>query len=440
MARAVVVVFLVLAGLPVAAHAAVVIPAGSPLSGANESFLSGFANCNANPNSFAPTKALNDGSHIFVSTACENEKIYRFPLTGGATTDPGVTSAVTGTGFSVALDNGTYTTTGFTFFGGGRDGLYRFDPNSFALSQVTGAGFVTSNQAHDQAVDPMSGDLFVTVGTGTVYRIHDVGSSTPVITTFVAGVSNVDGIAFSADGSRIYVTASFGAATGISAYDRNGAHLFDVDLSSHAVSGIGQTTGVEVAGPNTVVAAQGGGTVDVSNNVFANNADGTVVRIDVNHGNAVTVAATASTALHYGHVDGQGCLYVPEHDTVIKFSPCLFSPSATGGGSGQPPGGPPSGGGGPGATPPGPGATPPGPGATPPGPGATPPGPGATTPSPFTPPPTPPNIDPLTVILSTNSIEFKVLLKRGIIVSSFGVFGGVGRVERRADRGMSDGA
>ncbi len=29
---------------------------------------------------------------------------------------------------------------------------------------------------------------------------------------------------------------------------------------------------------------------------------------------------------------------------------------------------------------------------------------------------------------------------RVVIISSFGVFGGVGRVERRADRGMSDGA
>ena len=67
--------------------------------------------------------------------------------------------------------------------------------------------------------------------------------------------------------------------------------------------------------------------IDVSNNVFVNNHDGTLVRIDVNNGNAVSVVASGGSRGDYVTVGPDNCLYVTQSDRIEKMSPCFFQVS-----------------------------------------------------------------------------------------------------------------
>ncbi|HMC03903.1 MAG TPA: DUF11 domain-containing protein, partial [Actinomycetota bacterium] len=57
--------------------------------------------------------------------------------------------------------------------------------------------------------------------------------------------------------------------------------------------------------------------------------DGTIVRVDTNNGNAVSVVASGGTRGDFATVGPDGCFYVTQTDQVVKLAPCFFqSPTA----------------------------------------------------------------------------------------------------------------
>jgi uncharacterized repeat protein (TIGR01451 family) len=67
----------------------------------------------------------------------------------------------------------------------------------------------------------------------------------------------------------------------------------------------------------------------VANNVFVNDNDGTIVRIDTNNSNAVSVVASGGSRGDFATVGPDGCFYVTQTDKVVKLAPCFFqSPTA----------------------------------------------------------------------------------------------------------------
>jgi uncharacterized repeat protein (TIGR01451 family) len=67
----------------------------------------------------------------------------------------------------------------------------------------------------------------------------------------------------------------------------------------------------------------------VANNVFVNDNDGTIVRINTNSGNAVSVVASGGSRGDFATVGPDGCFYVTQTDRVVKLAPCFFqSPTA----------------------------------------------------------------------------------------------------------------
>ena len=88
--------------------------------------------------------------------------------------------------------------------------------------------------------------------------------------------------------------------------------MLDVD-TGHPIGGI-------AVAPNNAMA---GGT-DVSNNIFVNSDDGTLLRVDVNNGNAVSVVASGGTGGDFLTLGPDGCLYATQADRIEKMSPCFF--------------------------------------------------------------------------------------------------------------------
>src|SRR5262249_17648554 len=158
--------------------------------------------------------------------------------------------------------------------------------------------------------DPLTTDLYVATGSG-ILRVQNPTSASPTVTTFATG--NIDGIAFTNDGLRIY--AAVIPTSTVLGFDRTGAQVFSVDVS-HPVDGIA------VAQDNTFI-----NTTNVSNNVFVNCNDGVIVRIDVNDGDAVSLVASGGSRGDLVTVGPDLCLYVTQTDRVVKLSPCFFQPS-----------------------------------------------------------------------------------------------------------------
>ncbi len=184
-----------------------------------------------------------------------------------------------------------------------------FDPVALTVTRTISA---TVNP-RGITTDPLTGDLYYAEAPGAVRRIATPIAASPADTVFASPGSGVyDGIAFTADGSRLYV-ADYNTQH-VLGLDRAGTVVFDVSLSGHGPDGIA------VARPNTVI-----GGVDFSNNVFVNSNDGTIQRIDVNTpGNPVTVVASGGTRGDFTSVGPDGCFYATQSDRVLKLSPCVF--------------------------------------------------------------------------------------------------------------------
>jgi len=163
----------------------------------------------------------------------------------------------------------------------------------------------------DVVVDPQTGDLYIASFTSGIYRVQDPDGS-PIVTQFVLSGS-FDGIVMTSNGNRIYAAAY--DIQHVKGFDRSANLVLDVDLSPHGPDGLA------VANPATVI-----GTEDVSNNIFVNSNDGTVERIDVNNGNAITIVASGGSRGDLAKTGPDGCFYVTQSDHVVKLEPCFFQP------------------------------------------------------------------------------------------------------------------
>ena len=242
-------------------------------SPAGVDIATGFPTCSTPPGTAGPTGVVFDGQKLFVADLC-NGLIYRFGPDGGTAATAEATSAA-------AVANGGLTIAGGRYYGtrvrlrlvlragdrGVRSGRAHADPHGQLHRQ--------SARDHDGPADrrPL---LRRGARSGAAHRDPDRGVAGRHALRD-PGSGAYDGIAFTADGSRLYVTDY--NSQHVLGLDRAGTVVFDVSLAGHAPDGIA------VARPNTVI-----GGVDFSNNVFVNSNDGTIQRIDVNSpGNPVTV-------------------------------------------------------------------------------------------------------------------------------------------------------
>jgi hypothetical protein len=262
-----------------------------------------------------PIGGLDDGSHLFFTDFC-NDTLYRFNdsvlADGGSASAPGA-SAINGLDGGLAVSHGTYFGIVQLASGVVPAGLYAFDPATLKLTTtapVVPATSFGSGTPKGVAADPQSSDVYVSSDSG-IYRVQNPLSATPTVTQFVSG--NFDGLAFNGGGSVLYATHNSGSLVGhVVGFARDATTAFDVNVG-------GAPDGVAVAPTGQIT----GGT-DVSNNVFVNNNDGTVERIDTNRGNAVSPVATGGTRGDFAFVDTRGGLDVSQSASYIRLSPAFF--------------------------------------------------------------------------------------------------------------------
>src|SRR6266851_5149284 len=290
--------------LMLAARAAAFTSILPPFTGASD-FITGFPTCESGlqPGEFlGPLGVLFDGAHFFADDVC-NGITYRFAAAGGDASTPDAKA-------TNLLREGL-TLKGGVYYGNTLSGLYKFDPTTLSTTLITTFPLtVIPKLVLGLVGDPLNSDLYVSTTSG-LFRVQNPNSGSPILTN---RGGCFDGIAFTADGSRFY-----GAVCGSSlvfGVDRTTSQRFLVDTGHQGVDGIA------VALNNTTLSG-----IDVSNNVFVNNNDGTLVRIDVNNGNAVSVVASGGTRGDFATVGPDNCLYVTQSDRIEKMSPCFFQVS-----------------------------------------------------------------------------------------------------------------
>src|SRR5438876_2171929 len=271
-----------------------------PLTGGTD-FATGFPGC---AGSIGPVGIIHDGTNFFATDIC-NKTTYKFPAGGGAAS--AATSSQNLLNLDLAVSHGKY-------YAGTNalptpTGVYSFDPATLAVGKLIAAFPQTP---YGLIGDPLSNDLYVATGNG-IYRIQSPDTS-PVVTKVVPG-GTFDGIAMTADGQHIW--AANRNLDAVQEYGRPSTTTAPLQTSVHVGRGV---DGMAIAQSN----APGG----VANNVFVNDNDGTIVRIDTNNGNAVSVAS-GGTRGDFATVGPDGCFYVTQTDKVVKLAPCFFqSPTA----------------------------------------------------------------------------------------------------------------
>ena len=268
----------------------------------------GFPTCSTPPLNAGPTGVVFDGQKLFVADVC-NALIYRFGPEGGTAATAEATSASPLANGGLTIAGGRYYGTRFAYGSFSGTGVVEFDPATLTLTRTVSS---TLNP-RGITTDPLTGDLYYAEAPGAVRRIATPTAASPADTLFAApGSKAYDGIAITADGSRLYVTDY--NSQHVFGIDRAGTVALDVSLAGHAPDGI------VVVRPNTVIDG-----VDYSNNVFVNANDGTIQRIDVNSpDNPVSVAASGGTRGDFTTVGADGCFYATQTDRVVKLAPCIF--------------------------------------------------------------------------------------------------------------------
>ncbi|MFZ0679652.1 hypothetical protein [Candidatus Binatus sp.] len=295
-----------------------------PFTGASD-FITGFPTC---PDVFdtieteGPIGLLFDGAYFFVDDPC-NGTTYRFAADGGSASTPDALVAnglITG----LTLKGGVYYGNGSTspVFDPTTSGLYKFDPTTLSTTLVANLPVVPFGLAGQPGTTNLwVGDL---IG---LYAVANPDSGSPSVID-VTNAACFDGISFTDDGTRFYSAVC--GTTLVFAYDFTTSTSFTVDTTHPAMACDASETdctdqgtdGTAVALSNTTLSG-----INVSNNVFVNSHDGTLVRIDVNNGNAVSVVASGGSRGDFVTVGPDNCLYVTQSDRIEKMSPCFFQVS-----------------------------------------------------------------------------------------------------------------
>lgn len=246
-----------------------------------------------------PIGMIDDGTNFYVSDY-GNGYLYKYPLTGGNTPLASAYDAL----FGLAYANGNYFATTLS------DTVETFDPATLAVSPTHVV--LPCGHAEGIAADQTTGDLYVGTSCG-VYRVQDPTGTSPAVTHLALG-GQVDGISIAAGGQAIWAANT---ATGNAVEIDPAGNVLASILDNHGLDGIG------IADAN--VTSNG---INVSNNVFINNNDGTILRIDTNNGDAASIVASGGTRGDMVITGPDGCLYVTQSAQIDKLAPCFFQPPA----------------------------------------------------------------------------------------------------------------
>ena len=244
-----------------------------------------------------PIGLLDDGTSFFVADY-SNGKVYKFPVSGGDAT--AVTSAPVGLE-DMILFNGIYWATVTR-----TSEVVTFDPNTLTLGTTA---IPIPCTTLGLSGDPVNGNLLVSTTCG-IYKVKNPTSAAPSVRRFSAIKDGFDGSAFSSDGQTLW--AADDTNKEVIQFDRRGK-ILAVIPDAHGPDGM------VFALPDTNL-----GGIDISNNVFVNNNDGTIIRIDTNNGNASSVVATGGTRGDFATVGSDGCFYATQSDRVERVEPCFF--------------------------------------------------------------------------------------------------------------------
>jgi uncharacterized repeat protein (TIGR01451 family) len=268
----------------------------APLTGGTD-FATGFATCAGN---IAPVGLIQDGTNFFATDIC-NKSTYKFPASGGPAS--GATVVQNLFNLNLVRAHGVY------YAGTNalpQAGIYTFDPATLAVGKLV----VPFPQVPYGLVgDPLSNDLYVS--SNGIWRIQNPDSASPVL-THVYTSDGFDGMSISADGQHIWAA--------------NRTHDSVQEFSRPGPNGmISLLANVPVGrGVDGIAIARGDAPGGVANNVFVNDNDGTIVRIDTNNHNLVSVVASGGSRGDFATVGPDGCFYVTQSDKVVKLAPCFF--------------------------------------------------------------------------------------------------------------------
>lgn len=268
----------------------------APLTGAHD-FAVNFATQRIDNSRVGPIGLLDDGTSFFI-TDFASGMLYKFPLTGGDSS--GAKSAKVFLNDLTMVGGVYYATTDFT------QKVVTFDPTTLAVSS-TGASLPCWGQG--LTGDPTTGSLIVDTVCG-IFKVKDPLSPAPTVKPFTRSKDHFDGNAFSSDGLSLWAADT--TTNQVVQFNRKGKVLTTIS-DPHGPDGI------VFALPDTNL-----GGIDISNNVFVNNNDGTIVRIDTNNGNTMTVVASGGTRGDYGIAGPDGCFYATQSDRVEQVEPCFF--------------------------------------------------------------------------------------------------------------------
>lgn len=270
----------------------------APFTGASD-FVTGIPSCSG----AGPAGLLNDGRNFFVADGFCSGTLYKLPMTGGNVSS--AQSAPAGV-FGLGYNDGTY----FAAPEGGQ--LETFNPSSLATAPTL---VNLPCGAMDIVGDPLSNALYVSSLCG-IYYVANPTSLTPTVTEVSPNNDFYDGLAVTADGQHLW--AADYLSENIVELSPTGA----LQQSIYVGSTVNGPDGIAIAPPGTIVNG-----LDVSNNVFVNDNDGTILRIDTNHNNALSLVASGGTRGDFATVGPDGCLYVTQSDRVEKLTPCFFASS-----------------------------------------------------------------------------------------------------------------
>jgi hypothetical protein len=258
--------------------------------------------------------AFDQSDNLYVADNADGN-IYRFAPGGGAAGDATrvTESGLPGgpAGLAVARD-------GRLYLARGRSGdVVEIDPATGRIQRSVASGIPCATAV---AVDPMSGDLFVSQNQcgDTIWRISGFAGGPGTATPYVSNLPGVDGISFGNDGTLWAENNGQVERIGGTTSGSPGA----VTPVTYVRSGDGVAAGVAPpsGGPAFVV---------------VNRNDGGVTRADL------TTSPITQQAIFSGGsrgdlatVDSRGCLYITQSTSVVRIRPsdhpCDLSPSTSG--------------------------------------------------------------------------------------------------------------
>ena len=265
-----------------------------PLTSATD-FITGLPSCGP-----GPVGLIDDGTSFFVADFC-TASTYKFSASTGGSAS-GVTAVQNGFTHGLAKSGNAYFGVATIFQNVTAPGVYTFDPVSLARGGVS-IPAPCGGDIRGLAADPKGPDLFLTGACG-VFEIHDPLGQASITT--ISG-DNADGVAVSSDGSRLWLAVD---SARVVERDRATGALLATIATGHNPDGIAIASGSAPAG--------------VANNIFVNDNDGTILRIDPDSGNTFSIVGTGGTRGDFVTTGPDGYLYVTQTDSVVKITPNFF--------------------------------------------------------------------------------------------------------------------